>query len=398
LFTFACAPPSGADWPTNCQPEVLAVDLPLTLQLNADDVAIVGTGDGGFLLVVTGGWGSFVQYVAVAPGQPSQDAGWLDCMTEACPASTLGFVPGASGQPPTLVGGYQPAGIGGMFSPSQFACWAPFSGTPTPPLAIPNGGGADQVAPALSTDGQLGVAVMDGTNSVVLTGFGDAGACPTSLSVVTHVGSSTANGISLTSTGQPALSGAAFVVGEAITNSSNFENELGLEIEPDGGLIEQAVYGSSSDEPFVPPLALASDGVTVSALTADQESGIQLFTYALPGFQEIYDGGVVAPQPNATGPAAANCGPDCTLATWTFQTDGGETTPAYAVMNAEGCGAGGLLSPIATDGGTLNVSFVAAAAGPGLGAIAVASTVSSATCGLGTCIYDTRVYVSFCTP
>jgi hypothetical protein len=373
------------------------MDLPQAKQANADAVTIVGTGDGGFLVGVTGGWGTFVQFAAVSPGQSPQDAGWLDCATEPCPAMSMAFVPGLLGEPPTLVAGFQAPG--GLDSPVAVACWTPFDVTPGNGAVIPNMGTPNGLAAARSADGQLGVVLMDQGNSVILHGFGDVdGGCPNSFSVLTNVGQQFPLGVALTSTQQPSAAGEAFVVGEAIYNNNVNQNELGLLIEPDAGLVAQADFGSPFNQALLPPLALASDGSTVSAVTADSTAGIQLFSYALPGFEPIYDGGVIAPQPNANAPAAASCGPDCTVSAWTYEEDGGETTAAYAVSNAEGCGQGAVLAPIASDGGTLDVALVSVAVQSGTAAIAVASTVASSTCGLGACVYDTQVYVTFCAP
>ncbi len=375
------------------------MDLPQTQQFDADAVAIAGTGDGGFVLAVIGGGGSFAQFATVAPGQSPQDAGWLDCSSVACPATAMAFVPDGTGSP-TLVAGYQPAGFGGASAlPSAMACWTPFSiSQPADSVLLENSGALTNLSAALSPQGQVGVVLTDIANAQILDGFGDAsGGCPMSLSLVTNLGQQGGLGVAMVSTEEPPSSGAAYVIGEAVGNANTFQEELGLKIEPDGGLVQSAEFGAENT-PQYSPLAMVSDGVTVTAVTTDTIVGVQLFTYSVPDFHGLYDGGVIAPQPNAAVPAAASCGADCTLSAWTYMDDAGETYPAWATTDAVGCGAGAVLPPIATDGGALDVAFVAVATQPGVAAIAIAYTTSSPTCGISTCIYDTRVYVSFCTP
>jgi hypothetical protein len=141
---------------------------------------------------------------------------------------------------------------------------------------------------------------------------------------------------------------------------------------------------------------VASDGVNAVTLTGDPLAGLQLFSATLGG-GPIFDGGSLAAAPVA-GVSAANCGPDCILASWIYG-DGGGTTPAYAFLSAQGCGQGALFIP--TDGGaTPEMEATAVAAQPGGAAIATAiTTYTQPNCGaVVPCYYETFVYVALCTP
>lgn len=392
-FLMACPVPSGAAWPTKCGSPIEVMDLP---DASINDVSIVGLGDGGFLVGVVDDNFGYAQFATVEAGGGHADAGYVDCALTACPNTSLSFVPGAAGKPPTLVAGYYPPGPTLTFV-DEMACWAPFStGAPTSVIADPDQSGSFDLVRAAASHGDIGVAVTDFNWCLAYLAFGDGG-CPVAVEA-----EGSGNSGALAATGLP---GSSAFLSASSASGARFD-EVGLWLEPEHHLLEQLPYGAAAatcpndvgSAPY-PIVGAASDGVTAVAVTGDPVVGVQLFSATLDG-GPILDGGVVALGP-AAGVASVSCGPDCTLASWIYSPDAGAPTVAYAFLTPQGCGTGQSFGfqPAFGESVPLQNEATAVAAQPG--SVAIAGTAWAQlppNCGGGlTCVPTAVVYVQICT-